>query len=51
LAVPIAALLNVFDDAGAAIVAEDVTLQLLVIDLVTERIKEWRSSSTRDRSS
>lgn len=50
LAVPTAALLNVFDDVGATAVTDDVKLQLLVVDLVTERIKEWRSSTTRDQS-
>jgi hypothetical protein len=48
LAVPTAALLNVFDDAGAAAVVDDLDLKLLVIDLAAERIKEWRVSNTTE---
>lgn len=48
LAVPTAALTNVFDDAGAAAVVDDVELKLLVVDLVAERIREWRASTTSD---
>ena len=48
LAVPTAARTNVFDDAGAAAVADDVALKLLVVDLVAERVSEWRSSTTND---
>lgn len=46
LAVPTAALINVFDDAGAAAVVDDVDLKLLVIDLAAERVREWRASNT-----
>jgi hypothetical protein len=48
LAVPTAASINVFDDVGAAAVVSDVALKLLVVDLVAERISEWRTSTTSD---
>lgn len=49
LAVPTAALVNVFDDAGALAVTEDIALNLLVVDLATERIAEWRTSSASEQ--
>lgn len=49
LAVPTAARTNVFDDAGAAVVVTDVDLKLLVVDLVAERVREWRTSTTNDQ--
>ena len=48
LAVPTAAGTNVFDDAGAAVVVNDVDLNLLVVDLVAERVREWRTSTTNE---
>lgn len=46
---PTAALVNVFDDAGATAVMQDIGLRLFVVDLATERITEWRTSSTSER--
>jgi hypothetical protein len=49
LAVPTAALVNVFDDAGAMAVMQDIGLQLIVVDLATERVTEWITSSTSEQ--
>ena len=49
LAVTTIALVNVFNDAGARVVSDDIDLRLLVIDLATERIREWRVSSTGEQ--